>query len=183
MDRDLALEIFSGAFSADHDRSGCGSRVSSSDYQGLSRKQIRQFSRKHVCNGQVTPVDGDVSQNWSAESLIQTVCRGIGFVVERDYLRVSAARFGHRFDQETVYRVADAVGKDARVGVLLHFADDLEVVANISVGEKTDDTQVILRIGGRESGADRFHHFGAAASMLSIQDRSRLTEVLGGGED
>src|SRR4029077_19777813 len=136
MDRDLALEVFSGAFSVNHDRSGCGGCVSSSDYQGLSCKQIRQFSREHVCNGQVTPVDGDVSQNWRAEALVETVCRGVGFVVERDHLGVSAARFGHRFDQETVYGVADAVGKDARVGMFLHLADDLEVVANISVGKK-----------------------------------------------
>src|SRR5580692_11771295 len=103
MDRDLALEIFSGAFSVNHDRSGCGGRVSSSDYQGLSSKQIRQFSGEHVCNGQATPVDGDVGQDWCAESLIQTVCCDVGLIVERDYLRVAATRFGHRFNQEAIY--------------------------------------------------------------------------------
>src|SRR5260370_30074416 len=117
MDRDLTLEIFSGAFSANHDRSGCGSRVSSSDYQRVSGKQIRQFSWELVSHGQAMPVDGDVGENGRAEALVETVRRGVGLVAEGDHLRVSAARFGHRFDQETVYCVADAVGKDTRVGM------------------------------------------------------------------
>src|SRR6185503_10886673 len=94
-----------------------------------------------------------------AYALMKATSGSRAVIIECHVFNFPATLFGHLVEQEPVHRTTDAKTKHASVGMLLHFRDDLHVVAHIAVGHKADDAHVVLRIGGIQCGSDSCHHF------------------------
>src|SRR5262249_60354028 len=91
-----------------------------------------------------------------------------------DFASTGLGLFAQR---ESFHGRADAERENARVRVFLHFGDDLHVVADVPVGHKTDDPDVVLRVGWIEGGADCFHHLGSARSLTGREENLRPMQV------
>src|SRR5262245_30879092 len=61
--------------------------------------------------------------------------------------------------------------------MLLHFVNDFEVVADVTIGHEADDTDVILFVRRIKRGADSFHHLGSARALTGREKILRLSQV------
>ena len=76
------------------------------------------------------------------------IARVASAAVQGDVLDFSPAFVRHAVEQETIDAVADAEGEDAGVRMLLHLADNLHVVADITIGHEDDDAEMVLLVDG-----------------------------------
>ena len=61
--------------------------------------------------------------------------------------------------------------------MLLHFADDLHVVTDVTIGHEADDAHVIRSVGRIHRSLDRLHHFRATAALPRFEERLRFGQV------
>src|SRR5262245_54856281 len=61
--------------------------------------------------------------------------------------------------------------------MLLHFGDDLHVVADFSVSHEADYANVVLFAGWSERGANGVHHLGSARSLKGREKTLRTLQV------
>src|SRR5215813_14951311 len=87
----------------------------------------------------------------------------------------------HVVQQESIDAAADTECKYSSIRVLLNFADDFHVVADVTISHEAHDANMALRIGWIHRRFDSFHHFGATATLARIEKRLRLAQILFGG--
>src|SRR5215213_245015 len=61
--------------------------------------------------------------------------------------------------------------------MLLHFRDDLHIVADVTVSHEANDANVSLIVRWRERGLDRRHHLSATIPRARAEKCLRLAEV------
>ena len=61
--------------------------------------------------------------------------------------------------------------------MLLDFADNLHVVADVTVSHEANHTHMILSVGRIHGRFDGFHHLCATAALTSFEKRLRLRQI------
>src|SRR3954452_17737235 len=100
--------------------------------------------------------------------------RGGSIVIKANVLDLAASRFSHLVEQKAIDRAADAKREHARVRMLLHFRDDLHVVADVTVSHEANDAHVRLIVRWLKCSLDGLHHLGAAIPRTGTEKRLRL---------
>lgn len=183
IDHDSAFKGVAAGVAEDADFATGGAGELARQHERFGIEKIRDALGINLLDGEIAPVDADVGEERGVDAFVEAFGGGGTIVLQADVLDFAAATGGHFVEQMTVDGAADAEGEDAGVGVTLDFGEDFGFVADVAIGHKADDPEVLLRGGGGEGGADGLHHFGAAAGLAELQELLGEAEVFLRGGD
>src|SRR4030095_7076843 len=105
------------------------------DVEGALRPDISKLVRENFFYFQSLKVYFHIGENRRRDALVELLADLGAGAVEQHVLGFAATFFSHAVNQHAVDAVAGAERKPTRVAAqLAHHADDLEVVAHISLG-------------------------------------------------
>ena len=137
VERNLTRISVTGALRSQANHALRRSRIAPRDYDRASAEQIIDALGIDIGHRQRTKIERDIGKQRRAQMLIEAVCCLFClFVVMfiRNVFHLAPASLGHLVEQKAIDAGADAIGKDARVRMLLDLADNLHVIPDLAIG-------------------------------------------------
>src|ERR1022692_208780 len=156
-------------------------KASSKNYRAAYKK-VGHFARKNFAHIHPAPVNCDVRQAGMTDAL-KKVFHYLGRFVTRAEIRDGAAtRFGHVIHQITIHRRTDAETENTRsTKSFMDFAQNFRFVANVAVGEKTNEAQPLWVVREIERGFDALDHLSWTVAVQRAQIVQAALRIFRGG--
>ena len=146
----------------------------------LGAKEIRNCPGIDIGDRHPIPIDRDISQQRIAHALMKSTGGSRAIVIQANVFDFAASVLRHVVEQETIHAVANPKGEHPRVWMLLHFADDFQIVADITISHEAHDAHVSLCVRGVHRSLDGFHHLSATTALAGFEERLGLRQILFG---
>ena len=148
------------------------------DHQRPRGEDIRTWRWFDAAEGDAFRGDADFGQHGIRDVIEEPFRRGTRFGTGGDDGRFSAAGAGGGFDQLAVHGRADAEGEQVRrADAAPDQVADFRIRGDVAIGDQQDRARAVLAAGKCDGALQCGCKFGAAATLLAVDETFRAIEI------